>query len=907
MTVTTIVIALFFLPSTHADPQEKIPFDSDDSIEEIRVKIEQNGYSFTVDNNWVFDMSPDEKNRFFSRKSSTRLKSYKISQGPGPLKEMLGRKAPPSTFDWRSYFDSDIGSTVSYIGPVRNQQSCGSCYSFGATAAFEGTYNFTNKYYDDNAVDFSEAFLAFCLSEHYEGFDGCDGSDYEYEELEALSDYGLPLETAFPYNPDSSVDCNQASWEAPREMMDYWYRVPSNDIDAIKTAISTYGVIDVAVEVTNAFEAYSSGVFEDTNTTCPDAEYTTSNHAVSLVGWDNNPPEGGGGVWILRNSWGESWGEDGYMRIRYTSAAVACATTYLEPGEWQQIGTGDATNNNISSVTVSGTITPRTNNYEYCDWWFEYAESIEAFKEFEYEESDGGWVINTADTYSISEKITGLKTGAQYYYRLVSDYSQGEIKTFYTAATAPGINNTSTANIGKDQAEISATINPSGATTQYYFEYGETTSYGSSSLPIDIAPSTDDVAVDLILENLHPASEYHFRVVATNNVGKTMSDDNVFTTLAAPPLIQVNGIENISAEQAQINVLITPLNSESIAFIEYGTSTDYGNYSDIINIGSGRDQSAVAMKLTNLTAATNYHYRLVASNIAGMTYGNDMTFTTDAAPPHVTTISADEIGSQAAQINAWVNPRNSETTYYFEYGPTTSYGSLTASINAGAGGALIDANQILSNLEIATEYHYRIVAINIAGTSYGDDISFTTAVAAPSVREGSVDDILTIQAIISSYINGYGSDTIAHIEYGETNSYGSTTPPVSIGSANGEVLIKTKLTALNPNTTYHYRVVATNSAGTTYGEDAVFETNASSSRCFIATAAFGSPMEQHVQILRDFRDKQLLTNTAGTIFVDYYYKKSPPLANIIAKHKGLRQLTRLALKPLIDLAYILKM
>ena len=105
-----------------------------------------------------------------------------------------------------------------------------------------------------------------------------------------------------------------------------WHRIPCSDIAAIKTAIMTYGVIDVAVYVGSAFQAYSGGIYEDTNTTCSGSpcDYTATNHAVALVGWNDAD-----GAWILRNSWGPSWGENGYMRIKYTSAIVACEATYL--------------------------------------------------------------------------------------------------------------------------------------------------------------------------------------------------------------------------------------------------------------------------------------------------------------------------------------------------------------------------------------------------------------------------------------------------------------------------------------------------------------------------------------------------------------------------------------------------
>jgi hypothetical protein len=94
--------------------------------------------------------------------------------------------------------------------------------------------------------------------------------------------------------------------------------------------------VDAAVDAADPFSAYSSGVYQNTSTSCTGTTpcyYTPTDHAISLVGWNDNPPEGGGGCWILRNSWGSSWGEDGYMRIRYTSARVSCEVCYFVYGQ----------------------------------------------------------------------------------------------------------------------------------------------------------------------------------------------------------------------------------------------------------------------------------------------------------------------------------------------------------------------------------------------------------------------------------------------------------------------------------------------------------------------------------------------------------------------------------------------
>ncbi|MDY6954345.1 MAG: C1 family peptidase, partial [Thermodesulfobacteriota bacterium] len=173
---TAVISVLLFMvsPTSFADSKGILAFEPGDTIEEIREKIEHNGYSFTVDNNWVYDMDRETKGRFFSRYAPLVPRAYSRSDDIGPLANHL-QDALPATFDWRNH------NGRSYIGSVRDQGNCGSCYAFGACAAAEGTYNYAMGLHDANSVDFSEAFVAFCLSDHYSGFDGCDGSSYDYE------------------------------------------------------------------------------------------------------------------------------------------------------------------------------------------------------------------------------------------------------------------------------------------------------------------------------------------------------------------------------------------------------------------------------------------------------------------------------------------------------------------------------------------------------------------------------------------------------------------------------------------------------------------------------------------------------------------------------------------------------
>jgi len=276
----------------------------------------------------------------------------------------LTQSLPPS-FDWRNY------NGHCFIGPVRDQGDCGSCYAFGATAAAEGAYNFANNLYDGNCVDFSESFM-WCLAallEYAAHFSGCDGADYEYAELQALVDFGITEETAYPYTIIGSPCCDHLSDTSVK--FSQWHRVACGDVEGIKTAIMTYGVIDAAVYVSSGFENYSGGIFKDNQTSCPDCEYTTTNHGIALVGWGNDATYGD--YWILRNSWGNSWGENGYMRIAATSARVACEAAYLIYGSPASPAADfiSLNCNNISSsiICAGSTMTLRDKSSGIPDSW----------------------------------------------------------------------------------------------------------------------------------------------------------------------------------------------------------------------------------------------------------------------------------------------------------------------------------------------------------------------------------------------------------------------------------------------------------------------------------------------------------------------------------------------------------
>jgi hypothetical protein len=518
-------LSIFFLNNiSYGQPKGILKFEADDTIEEIREKIEHNGYNFKVDHNWVYDMPPEAKETFFRRHLPLHPRGDYFSDEIGSLAAVYLDRQLATQFDWRNY------NGHSYIGPIRDQGSCGSCYAFSASAAAEGTYNWAKDSYDENCADFSEAFIAYCLSDEYPGFDGCDGSDYDFQELDGLVDYGICGETSYPYTPVEQ-ECDSSSWDTSRTTFKSWHRIECGDIDAIKTAIMTYGVIDAAVFVTSAFQAYSSGVYEDDNTACDETPcyYTETNHAIALVGWDDNPPEGGGGCWILRNSWGTGWGEDGYMRIRYSSAYVACEASYLVYALAPTVTTGTATSVTSFSATLNGTVNPN-NSSTTC--YFEYGKTTD------YGSTTTSTNVGSgADNVSVSADIDGLTANTTYHYRLRSEnkfgVTYGGDKTFNTPAAPPTATTGEATSVASPSATLNGTVNPNNSSATYYFEYGKTTDYGSTTTSEEAGSGTDDIPVTAQISGLSASTAYHFRLVSANSAGTTNGDDNTFTTSSA--------------------------------------------------------------------------------------------------------------------------------------------------------------------------------------------------------------------------------------------------------------------------------------------------------------------------------------------------------------------------------------
>lgn len=208
----------------------------------------------------------------------------------------------PTRVDWRE-------ATPSVVTAVKNQGGCGSCWAFGSTEVMESHYAINTG----ELLTLAPQAYVNCAPNptHCGGTGGCEGSIPELA-FNTSAQIGLPLESDLPYH---GRDAACTTYKAAVINSGYT-KLPENDADALETAVASIGPI--AVNVAANWGRYGGGIFSGGCT----AKDCVLDHIVAAVGYDKS----GEGYWLVRNSWGASWGEGGYIRLSRKNDAV----TYLD-------------------------------------------------------------------------------------------------------------------------------------------------------------------------------------------------------------------------------------------------------------------------------------------------------------------------------------------------------------------------------------------------------------------------------------------------------------------------------------------------------------------------------------------------------------------------------------------------
>ncbi|KAG9509975.1 Cathepsin L, partial [Fragariocoptes setiger] len=300
---------------TYSSPSEekyrfKIFLDNRLKIAQHNKRAADGQHTYTLAHNQFTDMESSEIVRIMNGYKPKLFSEIKSNGVPYESKVISEDADLPRNQDWRRH---------GYVTPVKDQGQCGSCWAFSSTGALEGQhYRKTG-----NLISLSEQNLIDCSAKY--GNQGCNGGLMELAFEYIHDNHGVDTENSYPYEAHNGK-CRFKNRTVGADDKGY-VEIPSGNEKKLMQAVATIGPVSVAIDASQeSFHFYDSGVYNEPR--CGN-DADNLDHGVLVIGYGEDPV--GGPYWIVKNSWSETWGDSGYIKMarnRDNQCGIATKASY---------------------------------------------------------------------------------------------------------------------------------------------------------------------------------------------------------------------------------------------------------------------------------------------------------------------------------------------------------------------------------------------------------------------------------------------------------------------------------------------------------------------------------------------------------------------------------------------------
>jgi hypothetical protein len=421
-----------------------------------------------------------------------------------------------------------------------------------------------------------------------------------------------------------------------------------------------------------------------------------------------------------------------------------CLTTCKKVEKQMLVSTGTVTNILTTTADVSGNILDLgegATQFGHC-----YSKTTNPTT------SGSKTVYSSPSMGSFTSSLEGLEAGTKYYVKAYlsrgQDIVYGDEINFTTASAAlPELTTTIISAITKTSAVSGGNITNQGGTPVTARGVCWSLATGpTADLTTKTVNGSGTGVFTSNLTGLANGNVYYVRAYATNSGGTAYGNEISFMTYDIVPTLTTEPVSSITATSAVGNGNIIYNGDASVTARGMCWSTSHNpSLADLWSV-NGSGIGPFTSNITSLNPGTLYYVKAYATNSYGTGYGNEVTFTT-LNPPNAATTLPSLITTVRANLNGIVNAKNNSTVVTFEYGLTMGYGSSkTADQSPVAGNSDTPASVTLTGLTPGTTYHYRIKAVSSQGTTYGDDVQFSTVPATIKDYDDNVYNVISVGA-----------------------------------------------------------------------------------------------------------------------------------------------------------------